>query len=470
MDMASALPQETLALIFQHLSVEETSHGRYLEDILLVCRQWRVAALSHSRLWARIIVKIGNIEADTERAYDSRIHHISRRLSLSKTAPLTVEISVDKFVDAHISESTCNCHSFAMSYGHYDMDCKIIAKYIDQFRRLIRLSVGQTGEHMARWVSLSIDTLERWFNFNGKHELGNMILFEDLTYPTPLLRNLSLNGVEGSFRTLLPSLPSLIHYEVVTSYNIRDLNLPWSSLRSLEISRGFGVMDSGGLRCLPNCTRLEKLCIKTFETWFERGLLRQANPFECTLPSLLSFELLCPVRGVDMTSFNLPSLIYLTLAIPDSFMDQSTCSPLAATLERVGCISTLAANTRRLKLLHTNMGTRDHIDSQTSKTKLVEMFKYMPKLEEIYLPSTLYVCISSILREDLDVVPHLERLFIVPKHDHPILVNGKDVTPRSGNINWRAGIPRLLPGIFQYWSIKNRVTLANARNTVSSLW
>jgi len=466
MDVASSLPQETLALIFQYLSVEETFHSRYLEDSLLVCRRWRVAALNHSHLWARIII---NIEADAKRAYDSRIRHLSRRLSLSRTAPLTVEISVDKFADAHTSESTCNCHSFAFNNGYYHPGCKNTAKYIDQFRRLIRLSVGQAGVHMARWVSLSIDTSNRWFNFKGEHELGNMALFEDLTYPTPLLRNLSLNCVEGSFRTLLPSLPSLTHYEVVTPYKIQDLNLPWSSLRSLEFSRSFSVLDSGGLMCLPNCTRLEELCIKTLEPWFQREELKQANPFECTLPSLLSFELLCPVR-LDMTSFILPSLIYLTLAIPDSFMDQSKYSSRAATLQRVGCISTLAANARRLKLLHTSVRTRDDIGSQASKTKLFEMFKYMPKLEEIYLPSTLYVCISSILREDLDTVPHLERLFIVPEHDHPVLVNGKDFTPRSGNINWRASIPILLPGIFQYWSIRNRVTLANARNTVSPLW
>jgi hypothetical protein len=90
------------------------------------------------------------------------------------------------------------------------------------------------------------------------------------------------------------------------------------------------------------------------------------------------------------------------------------------------------------------------VDSQASKTKLVEMFKYMPKLEEIYISSTLYEYMSSFLREDLDIVPHLERIFIVPEHDHPFLVNGKDLMPRSESISWRVSIPILLPGIFQY--------------------
>ena len=447
MDAASSLPQETLAIIFRHLSVEETFHRRYLEDILLVCRQWHVAALNDSRIWARIII---NIEADVIGVYDSRIRHISRRLSLSRMAPLAIEISVDEFAKAHATESTCKCGGLAFRDGIYDRGCNNTAKYIDQFRRLIRLAVGQAGEHMARWISLSIDTSIRWFDFENEHELGNMALFEDLKYPTPLLRVLSLDSVEGCFWTLLPSLPSLTHYKVETSCRIFDLKVPWSSLRSLKFSAYFSVLDRGVPVCLPKCTRLEELCIKAFEPLFHMEELKQANPFKCTLPSLLSFELLCPI-SLEMTSFNLPSLIHLTLAIPDSFMNQSKHSSRAATLQGVGCISTLAANTRRLELLHTAVRTRDHIGSQASKTKLVEMFEYMPKLEEIYLSSTLYICISSILREDLDIVPHLERIFIVPENDHPVLVSGKDLMPRSGSISWRASIPR---GIFQ-WSIGN---------------
>ena len=430
MDATSSLPQEILALIFRHLSVKETFHRRYLENILLVCRQWRMAALNDSRIWARIII---NIEADATGVYDSRIRHISRRLSLSRTAPLAIEISVDEFPEAHATESTCNCGHYAFRDGYYDAGCNNTAKYIDQFRRLIRLVVGQAGEHMARWISLSIDTSLRWFDFEHEHVLGNMALFEDLKYPTPLLRILSLDAVDGCFWTLLPSLPSLTHYKVVTSCRIYDLNMPWSSLRSLEFSAYFSVLDRGVPVCLPQCTRLEELCIKDFEPLFHMEELTQANPFKCTLPSLLSFELLCPIL-LEMTGFNLPSLIHLTLAIPDSFMNQSKHSSRAATLQRVGCISTLAANTRRLKLLHTAVRTRDHIGSQASKTKLVEMFKYMPKLEEIYLPSTLYTCISSILREDLEIVPQLERIFIVPENDHPVLVSGKDLMPRSGSM------------------------------------
>ena len=43
----------------------------------------------------------------------------------------------------------------------------------------------------------------------------------------------------------------------------------------------------------------------------------------------------------------------------------------------------------------------------------------MPNVEEIYLPSTLYLWICNTLRENLDVVPHLERTPIVPGERPP---------------------------------------------------
>jgi hypothetical protein len=199
--------------------------------------------------------------------------------------------------------------------------------------------------------------------------------------------------------------------------------------------------------CIPKCTRLGHLFIKDSDSITAPEALKKANFFKCTLSSLLSFELLCYI-SLEMTSFYLPSLINLTLAIPDSLMGRPKQITRVATLQSVGCISTLAANIRRHTSPHTFARTRNHIDSPASKTKLVEMLKYMSNLEEIYRPSMLYVCISNILREDLDIIPHLERILTVPKNDHPVLVSGNEFIPRGGSVSWRANIPTLPPGVF----------------------
>jgi len=394
---------------------------------------------------ARIIV---DIEAENSLGtYESRARYISRRLLLSRTAPLAIEIGLDGFFDAHYNDTTCDCHDSDFTYEGYDHYCVNTFKFFDQARRLIRLAVGHAGEHMARWASLSIDFSMRCLGYL-EDEPRSMRLLADLKHPTPNLTVLSLKGIDGSFEFLLPALSSLTRYECGFNGRIRHLNMPWSSLRSLEFS-WLGSPDCGDLLYIPTCTRLDSLCIRYFVPLRPETLesLKHSNPFKCTLPFLTSLELLY-IIPLDMTSFNLPSLINLTLAAPESFKDPQEKS-WEATMCRVGQISTLAANVRRLNLLHRVTKTRDYTEFQAPQVRLVEMLSYMPKLEEIHLPSTLYLCVRNTLREDLDVVPHLERIFIVPEKGYPILIDGKNHMPRSGNANWRVSIPLLLPGKFR---------------------
>jgi hypothetical protein len=436
-----SLPEDILAPIFQLISDAESFHNRYLEDVIRVCRRWHAIALSHRRLWARIII---DIEADNPiGVYDARSCYISRRMSVSGTAPLAIEISLVGLFHAHCSNAI---------FGGYDLSYKDkLLKYFDQARRLVSLAVGDAGEHMVRWGSLSIDLSTHLIDFE-EDDARNEYLLKDLRYPTPMLKVLSLNRVSLNWvngpSDLLPSLPSLTHCKLAVSGSIHRLNVPWSSLRSLELSEYSESTDPGLLLNIPNCTHLEGLHFTNPARWQPETLeeLKNINPFKCTLPSLSCFELLCPIP-LDMTSFNLPSLIHLTLAIPDSFMDPHETAP-EPKMQRVQHISTLAVHTRRLKLLHTFPSTLIHNEHQAPKVKLVEMLECMPKLEEIHLPSTLYWCMRNILREDVDIVPHLERILVVPMQSSPILVNRKDLMPEDGSTNWRVSTLFFLPTTF----------------------
>ena len=55
---------------------------------------------------------------------------------------------------------------------------------------------------------------------------------------------------------------------------------------------------------------------------------------------------------------------------------------------------------------------------------------------------------TQTLKENLDIVPHLDRIFIVPARGRPILINGKDFMPKGENVNWRTRTPLLFPGMF----------------------
>jgi hypothetical protein len=452
MDVASPLPEDVLTLIFQHISAAETFHDRYLEDIIHVCRRWRAVALSHALLWARIIV---DIEPDNPTGlYDGRAGNISQRVSRSGTAPLAIEISLEHFFDTHCSDPTCKCQDSDFDYGYFEPRCYNTVKYFDQARRLIRFAVGEAGEHMARWSYLSINFEPRHFDF-GEGEVDNMYLLQDIKYPTPILKVLSLHGVEGSFKSLLPSLPYLSHYEFAINGRITDLNVPWSSLKSFAFSQYSEYTDRAVFSHITECTSLEGLYITNSAQWLDGTMegLRNTNPFNCTLPSLSSLELLCPIP-FDMSSFKLPSLTHLTLAIPESFGDPQKRT-LEAKMQRVQRISTMAANTRILKLLHINLDTQGQTESWAPKDKLAEMFRYMPKLEEISVASALYLCISDVLRKDLNIVPHLERIVVITDKGLPILISGMDFMLNAGCDNWRVGIPLSLPGIVLLSALKN---------------
>ena len=75
----------------------------------------------------------------------------------SGTAPLAIEISLERPFDSHYSDPTCDCDQSDFYITLCEVGCGNTAKYYDQVRRLIRLAVGEAGEHMARWSSLSID-------------------------------------------------------------------------------------------------------------------------------------------------------------------------------------------------------------------------------------------------------------------------------------------------------------------------
>ena len=102
--------------------------------------------------------------------------------------------------------------------------------------------------------------LPMWHEENDLRGVG---LLEDLKYPTPILKVPSLNRVVGSFRTLLPYLPFLTHYELATNIGLGDLNVPCSSLRSFEFSK-YSKNISGVFLHIPECTRLEGLYITNF--------------------------------------------------------------------------------------------------------------------------------------------------------------------------------------------------------------
>jgi hypothetical protein len=407
---------DVLGIIFLYLQDSETFYQQRLEDLTQVCRAWRIAALAYRRLWARILIDIENCEPPSRYQYSQR--RLCRYLKRSVAAPLSVEISLTSDVWPPANPTS-----------------------IAQIQDLIAL----TAQEISRWETLSInfEEVEEPERESWEPIPNPIFLLKPLCSPAPSLRHLLLHGVQGSFSSFLPQVPSLKTL-ALQGGDIIDLNLPWSSLTSFRYSStGYGN-DYKHLSQLSRCVQLRDLSIESIQSPTD-GSYGLESAFNCSLPNVVSFQLDRYPHSTSLLELRLPSLQNLTLVVPHSFSlgEDDWDGPKMTTAEHiVGFAETCKVLTLRWKdpttpLCYVPPGAKSR--EVTSRTVIVDMFKAVPDLEELRLADRIAELFQEVIGEDETLVPKLSRIFILDAKGGEALVARGQMT----------GTPRWV-GSFRY--------------------
>ncbi len=397
---ASSCPFDVLGTIFLYLRDSESRFELYLEDIIEVCRSWRIAALTNRRLWSRILICLQYYPVVSE--YEMCKTRLQRYLRRSVAVPLSVEITLDT------------------NYWPPHRDISIA-----QIRSLIM----RISQEISRWESLSIDFKDQeWLHerIREEWEYQPIIPLESfICLPMPSLRRLSLCWVRDCLEDFLPRIPLLNAFETIGGDDTK-INIPWSSLTSFRYCCKHYSNSSAQLDQLSLCVRLKDLYIDGIDL-DERDIDKLAPAFDCTLPHVVSFHLgSLPSRepiNTILANFRLPSLQNLTLVVPHAFWDRGKDRSIPAYMLSVEMstakhIVGFAGTCKTLTLLwgeNQSHYERLKISSRYGELRSVifDMFNAMPDLEELRLSEEISDVFLKVIKEEETLVPKLSRVFIL---------------------------------------------------------
>ena len=215
------LPLDILGAIFTEYGKQETLDSQ-LETLLLVCRTWRDLCLDLKLVWSSFNIVFGTaVEAEKWASL------VPKRLARSgKTAPIHAVITNNR-KRAHqyrdVETGRMGYYRCPALAGQLESDpefqCSCHIDIPEHIASILNALAGEGGELCSRWVTLSLS-----LHMRGRRR----DLFRSLSYSTPNLRTLTLQGIDSSWPgigalTLFPDVPLLC-----------DLSLQHSNLPHLH--------------------------------------------------------------------------------------------------------------------------------------------------------------------------------------------------------------------------------------------
>ena len=258
---AENLPHDVLCIIFEYYA-ESDSPSEPLEALLLVCRSWSNAALSHGILWSTFDIEIDTVN---DPAYWTSC--VKRRLA---------RCSVDTLIDVETQTS-------------YDMKTTESPPFYEACERLLLALTGDSGEIARRWRCFLPNDA---FMFLPPETLAHC-----LSFPTPNLQEFGLDWLKGDF-TILPDTSSLktLYLRRVTISSFPDL----SNVTTLQVD--VDKLDEKALAFAPKVVNLN---------------IRQWVPFKLngTYTQMETLEIEGTITEECLELFSAPKLSTVTLAV-----------------------------------------------------------------------------------------------------------------------------------------------------------
>jgi hypothetical protein len=438
---------DLLGIIFYELA--QLAHRGYkcspkhLESLLLVNREWHSCALAHSRIWSMFHI---TWQIDYPRGSVKRWRsRVNRFLQRSKASTLTIRIRFSGFIYAHADDPTCRCSFGGLRLlgggglnSLIDIACKNPQRYFGHAREAMALLVGAGGEHMKRWGDLEI----HWDDWGVWEDLYQMYLphfhadlLQDMRYPTPALKRLSLNLVHRAFGAALPEFPAL---QTLIMYHcpMNPLEGRSTSLKYLELA---GSLHELTLPSRSTLSTLEHLNIRVPPERQGNDLLQKW--LACTLPNLRVLELQSRPPSC-LHKLVVPNLHSVILHAPGCFplnLPFDTTVNSADLQAILPFIETLSVYWKSYKASEDVTDRREEFIEECLQ-KVLEM---AIGLVEIRLGEELYYGTRAMLRDRPHLVPELQRVMVF-REGVPVEVDGRNIAEKLGMEEWRA-ILQLLP-------------------------
>lgn len=269
----SRLPIELLGNIFRRFIEEDENDSVAYEpdDLLLVCKIWRDAALCFTDLWSNL-----DICLDRNKGHDELYWLRYTTTRIKRAGPLQL---------LDIQFRSRYPHSWAYTYtpGHQGHS---------HFQKLLLALTGLDGETAAQWRSFYFFIIES----------GTEIASRLFSFPMPALQKLDISFIILS--SLFPHVPALTD---LTLSNCHPTCLPHiSNVESLSLHAGV-QQSSIDLTPLSGAVSLTRL---TLNCW-----LNFTFPPNCRLKSLVEFNFTGCMSAQTLEHFIAPNLRHLTLLV-----------------------------------------------------------------------------------------------------------------------------------------------------------
>ncbi|KIM28524.1 hypothetical protein M408DRAFT_23580 [Serendipita vermifera MAFF 305830] len=296
----SILPFDIITSIFMEYGKHETAEYP-LETLLLVCKAWKYWCLQSPLLWITLNITFGT-EQDAKRWASM----VPKRLARSgSAAPLHITILND-YKETHTHRSPKGASRYPV--------CPLITKAeeVDSFVRC--LCLDQIAEHidsiLASLAGPGGSLCHRWTTMHLHLRLmRKLVSFTALAYPTPNLRVLTLESVNGKpdALSILPSTPSLSDLSISECGwgklpNVSGLAQTGPHLERLEVHR----CTADIVKILPPVLkRLNHLVIRGYVDFDARSYF---IPKSISVPNVTSLTVeIDPSNLTNLDSYFIPS-------------------------------------------------------------------------------------------------------------------------------------------------------------------
>jgi hypothetical protein len=388
---------DVLGQIFEELVLMMHVDVGDLESLLLVSREWRLAALLTTKLWSTISITWPSGPLSTFERWKART---ARHLVRSGGACLKISMEFKELPTAHRRDPTCRCGEIGYSrrsyWNDYFYDCSNTSIYMERIQTAVGLVVGEDGAHMQRWGDLEI----HWgdlISFKRFHpRLRPDSFLECMRYPTPHLKRLVLDCLKTSV-DILPSMPALQSL-VLSSCQIIPLKGLHHDLKYLHLA----AIHTPPY--FPHHTTLRSLTHLTLSICTSRILQPDSSEwYDCTLPSLHTLEIYQLHTNI-IGGIKAPHLKTLILQVPGCFCSnykeigpESRMKP-SELQSHLSCIETLSVFWHR----GFNLNAREFLGHY-----VLDVLRLAQTVSNIQIDEELYSKGRDILHQAFELLPNL---------------------------------------------------------------
>lgn len=276
----SMLPLDILRLVFVEYGQQETLQHP-LETLLLVCKAWTRLCLESPLIWSMF-----NIVLSTGSEAKQWVSLVPRRLAKGgPTVPLYITI-VNERRKSHRNRDEEGelrrvvCPTLTMDIDPSpDKECHCSSEISDAISSILQILSGPNGDLCSRWTVLQLHL------HLSAHQAD---FLKSLVYPTPNLRELTIQGISNAlsaYDSIFPSTPnlrdlSLMHNSIADSQSNHGLLRAGPVLERLEVQQYTSTFVNNGPQTFPH---LKSLVIRG--TWSRLHALGSS----ISVPNLTSF-------------------------------------------------------------------------------------------------------------------------------------------------------------------------------------